>query len=76
MNEVLDNFNKININLADLQNRISSVEKNLNNIGTIENIQKLDERVVNIEIMVNNKIEDFTKKMYGYLNNLKWSTMG
>ena len=76
MNEVLDNFNKININLADLQNRISSIEKNLNNIGTIENIQKIDEKVVDIEIMVNNKIEDFTKKMYGYLNNLKWSTMG
>lgn len=76
MNEVLDNFNKINIDLSNLDQRIKSIEKNLNNIGTVSNINKLDEKVVQIESSVNERIEDFTKKLYGYLNNLKWSTVG
>jgi hypothetical protein len=66
----------MNIDLSNLDQRIKSIEKNLNNIGTVSNINKLDEKVVQIESSVNERIEDFTKKLYGYLNNLKWSTVG
>ena len=76
MNDVLDNFNKLNNNLTSLNNRITVIEKQLKNIGTIENIQKIDERVVKIESSVNSQIDEFKKQMYGYLNNLKWSSVG
>ena len=76
MNDVLDNFNKLNNNLTSLNNRIALVEKQLKNIGTVENIQKIDEKVVQLESSVNTQLDEFKKQMYGYLNNLKWSSVG
>ena len=76
MNEVLDNFNKINNNLVSLNNRIMSVETQLKNIETTENIQKMHERITQIDSSVNSQIDKLRQQIYGYLNNLKWSSVG
>lgn len=72
MNNVLDRFNEINVSLTNLNNRIESIEKKFNSLGTIENIQKIDEKVVQIESSVNNQINTFKQYMYEYLENIKW----
>ncbi len=72
MNDVLDRFNEINISLASLNNRIESIEKKFNSLGTTENIQKIDEKVVQIESSVNNQINAFKQYMHEYLENIKW----
>lgn len=76
MNDVLDAFNKMNLNLANMTSRISKVEKEIKEIGTVKNIQKIDEKVVQLESSINTKMEEFKKHIYGYLNNIKWSSMG
>lgn len=76
INDVLDKFNEINENLVILTNRINDIEKNVKDIGTTANINKLNEKVVEVESSVNSKINDFKNQISGYLNLIKWSGNG
>ena len=73
MNDTLDAFNKMNLSLANMSNRIDVIEKKLSSIGTINNIQKIDEKIVQIESSVNSQINNFKQYMYEYLENIKWN---
>lgn len=72
-NDVLNNFNKISIDINTLNNRIEQIEQQLKEVGTLENIQKINETVTVVEHSVNNQLAEFKKQMYSYLTNLRWS---
>ena len=76
MNIILDKFNYYNDQIVKLNNRIDGISNQLKNIGTTSNIQKINESVVEIESSVNNQINEFKQQLYGYLQNIKWSSNG
>ena len=73
MNLILDKFNYYNDQLIKLNNEVDRINTQLKNIGTVANIQKINEAVVGIESSVNNQINGFKQQLYGYLQNLKWT---
>lgn len=74
INEVLDTFNKININISKLDSRISSIERQLKEIGTSSTISRMESQLLNLNSYVKNEILDLKKEMYGYIDNITWSS--
>ena len=74
INDVLDNFNKINININKLDERITSIERQLKQIGTTSNISQLESKMLSLHSYVKDEINDFKKVLYGYVDNITWSS--
>ena len=74
INEVLDTFNKININISKLDSRISSIERQLKEIGTSSTISRMESQLLNLNSYVKNEILNLKKEMYGYIDNITWSS--
>ena len=74
MNDVLDKFNSINVNITRLDNKINSIERKLKEIGISSTVSKLETQLLNLENSVKNDISDLKKEMYGYIDNITWSS--
>ena len=74
INDVLDNFNKINATIGKLEERITSIDNKIKQIGTSSTISQLDDKMINLKIDVRNEINEFKKQLYGYIDNTTWSS--
>ncbi len=72
INDVLDGFNNININITKLENRLSSIESQIKTIGTNSNISRLDDSMLKLNNYVKNEITEFKKQLAGYVDNITW----
>ena len=76
INNLLDEFNSFNIHLKELENKISSMEYNIKNIATENNISNINEKLLSTERRVLDELDDMKRKFYGYINNITWSSAG
>ena len=74
INDVLDNFNKVNINISKLDDRITSIERQLKQIGTSSNISQLESKMLSLNSYIKEELNDFKKQLYGYVDNITWSS--
>lgn len=74
INDVLDKFNEMNINISSLENKILSLEKQIKEIGTNATIADLDKRFLELNKDVKDQINEFKKQLYGYVDNITWSS--
>lgn len=76
INNLLDEFNKFNSDISELNVRISSLENNIKNISTDNNISDMNEKLLSTEKRVLDELDDMKRKFYGYINNVTWSSAG
>jgi len=74
VNDVLDKFNEMNINIASLENKILSLEKQIKEIGTTATITDMEKKFLILSTDVKDQINDFKKQLYGYVDNITWSS--
>lgn len=74
INTVLDKFNTINSNINKMNERIDLLEQRINKIGTTDGYSKLENTMLQFTIDVKNEISEFKKQMYGYIDNITWSS--
>jgi len=74
VNDVLDKFNEMNINIASLENKILSLEKQIKEIGTTATIADIEKKFLILSTDVKDQINDFKKQLYGYVDNITWSS--
>ena len=74
INDVLDNFNKMNINISKLDERITAIERQLKQIGTSSNITQLESKMLSLNSYIKDELNDFKKQLYGYVDNITWSS--
>ena len=74
VNDVLDKFNEININISSLENKILSLEKQIKEIGTVTSITEMEKKFLILSTDVKDQINDFKKQLYGYVDNITWSS--
>lgn len=74
VNDVLDKFNEMNINIASLENKILSLEKQIKEIGTTVTITDMEKKFLILSTDVKDQINDFKKQLYGYVDNITWSS--
>lgn len=74
VNDVLDKFNEMNINIASLENKILSLEKQIKEIGTTATITDMERKFLILSTDVKDQINDFKKQLYGYVDNITWSS--
>ena len=74
VNDVLDKFNEMNINIASLENKILSLEKQIKEIGTTATIIDMEKKFLILSTDVKDQINDFKKQLYGYVDNITWSS--
>jgi hypothetical protein len=74
VNDVLDKFNEMNINIASLENKILSLEKQIKQIGTQTSIADMEKKFLVLSNDVKDQINDFKKQLYGYVDNITWSS--
>ncbi len=74
INTVLDKFNTINSNINKMNERIDLLEQRINKIGTTDGYSKLENTMLQFTIDIKNEISEFKKQMYGYIDNITWSS--
>lgn len=74
VNDVLDKFNEMNINIASLENKILSLEKQIKDIGTTATITDMEKKFLMLSTDVKDQINEFKKQLYGYVDNITWSS--
>lgn len=74
VNDVLDKFNEMNINIASLENKILSLEKQIKEIGTTATITDMEKKFLILSTDVKDQMNDFKKQLYGYVDNITWSS--
>jgi len=74
VNDVLDKFNEMNINITSLENKILSLEKQIKEIGTTATITDMEKKFLILSTDVKDQINDFKKQLYGYVDNITWSS--
>ena len=74
VNDVLDKFNEMNINIASLENKILSLEKQIKEIGTTATITDMEKKFLILSTDVKDQINEFKKQLYGYVDNITWSS--
>lgn len=75
-NEVLDKFNDLSYMCSSLSQRMSTVESELNHIGTSYTIDSIRREMMLYEKDMNNTLNDFKDEILSYIMNLKWKAMG
>ena len=75
-NDVLNKFSELNDNISKLNSRLNLLEKKINDIGTVSNIQDINEKFQKMESSVKSQIDQFKNQIAGYLNLIKWSGKG
>ena len=74
VNDVLDKFNEMNINISSLENKILSLEKQIKEMGTVTSITEMEKKFLILSTDVKDQINDFKKQLYGYVDNITWSS--
>lgn len=74
INDTLDAFNKINTTITKLDSRISSLEKQIKEIGTNSDISSMKTYMFNIYKDTKNEIDTFKQLLHGYVDNITWSS--
>ena len=73
INDVLDKFTTLNSQILNLNNKVTSLEHQINEISTVNNISKLDDKILKLTNNVKDEINEFKKQLYGYIDNITWS---
>lgn len=73
-NEVINEFNRINASLNALQEDLKTIKVNVNNIGTIHNIDMLHNEILNNEKMQEEKFNAFKKEILDIISNITWKS--
>ena len=75
-NNLIDVFSLLNNAINSLDNRVQALENTLENIGVIDvnnQISKYEKKLIDTELKVANEISDLKEKIYGYIENIRWS---
>ena len=75
-NNLIDVFSLLNNAINSLDNRVQALENTLENIGVIDannQISKYEKKLIDTELRVANEISDLKEKIYGYIENIRWS---
>ena len=71
---MIDNFNKLNNTIANMNDHIRNLESQLANLGTSYNIDNIHREFNNFEINMNNKFSVLKDEVINQLSYLKWKT--
>ena len=74
INDVLDSFNQINLNINKLDERISSLERQIKDIGTNSDISNMKTYMFNVYKDTKSEIDSFKQQLHGYIDNITWSS--
>lgn len=72
LNKAIDKFDDLNISIKNLDERLSNVESNLKQIGTIHNIDAIQAEIHEFKSDSNNAFKSFKNEIYDIVNSLKW----
>ena len=75
-NEVLDKFNDLSYMCSSISTRLSTVESQLNHIGTSYTIDSIRREMMLYEKDMNDTLDNFKDEILAYIMNLKWKAMG
>jgi len=73
-NEVINEFNRINATLNAIQDDLKTLKVNVNNIGTIHNIDMLHNEIINNEKLQEEKFNAFKKEILDIISNITWKS--
>ena len=73
-NQVINEFNKINKTLSNIQTRLTTLDNIVNNIGTIHNIDKLHNEILDNEKKQEEKFDSFKKEILDIISNITWKS--
>jgi len=73
INDVLDKFSTLNSQILNINNKVTLLEHQINEISTVNNISKLDYKILHLTNNVKDEINEFKKQLYGYIDNITWS---
>lgn len=73
-NEVINEFNRINATLNAIQDDLKILKVNVNNIGTIHNIDMLHNEIINNEKLQEEKFNAFKKEILDIISNITWKS--
>lgn len=71
---MIDNFNKLSKNIANMNDHIRNIESQLANLGTSYNIDNIHREFNNFEIEMNNKFNVLKDDVINQMSYLKWHT--
>lgn len=75
LNKTINSYESLSFQLSNLDKRLTSIESKLSQIGTLSNIDKLSNEMVEYEEGLNNKFENFKLEITDVLESLKWKTI-
>lgn len=76
MNILLDKFNEMQASINRLNSEINVINSKLNNMGSEQNILDLKQKIDAYKKLSENEILDLENKIFSYISNLKWSSVG
>lgn len=72
LNKAIDKFDDIHITIQNLENRIQTIEGNLKQIGTIHNIDGIQQEIELFKAESNNSFITFKNEVNEVIESLKW----
>ena len=73
-NDMIDAFNKIGLQMQNLQNQILEIRSELKNRATLPNIDKLQLDIINYKKALSSELAEYKNKIDSYFTNLKWQS--
>lgn len=72
LNKAIDKFDDMHITIQNLENRIQTIEGNLKQIGTIHNIDGIQQEIELFKAESNNSFTTFKNEVNEVIESLKW----
>lgn len=72
LNKVMDNFEKTNARITNLESRLEELQTFINNIGTTKSIDNLASRMNSLENDIHTEVNEFKEEVKGLIENIKW----